>query len=173
MDAAVSLFSSRGYAATSIQDIVALSGLSVGTVYNYFSNKEELLTSLVDDGWEELFSNIRNGLERSGGRYSFEDFYQILFDVIVENIDLASLCINEPLLFPRLEKIGADLFEFMVTHREILPPDVTLTEDFLYNKTVFYAVILGIIQAIRLEKSGHIDIDVGKLKQGVLNLLKI
>lgn len=171
MESAISLFSSKGYAATSIQDIVAHSGLSVGTVYNYFSNKEELLTSIVDDGWDEFFNNLKVGLKLSGKKYSFEYFYQILFDVIVENIDLASLCINEPLLFPRLEKIGQDLFDFTLSHPEILPENVTLAEDVMYNKTVFYAAILGIIQAIRLEKSGSIKIDISKLKQGVLNVL--
>lgn len=171
MDSAISLFSTKGYDATSIQDIVAHSGLSVGTVYNYFSNKEELLTSIIDEGWGEFFTVIKAGLEEKGDQYGFEDFYKVLFDVIVDNIDIASLCINEPLLFPKLSKIGEDLFLFTLNHPQILPENVTLTEDFSYNKTVFYASALGIIQAIRLGKGGYIDIDINKLKQGILDLL--
>jgi AcrR family transcriptional regulator len=41
--AAQELFSSHGYEATTIQDIVRRAGTSVGNLYFYFSNKEELL----------------------------------------------------------------------------------------------------------------------------------
>ena len=42
LDAALMLFSTRGFYATTIPDIAKAMGMSVGNMYNYFSSKEEL-----------------------------------------------------------------------------------------------------------------------------------
>jgi AcrR family transcriptional regulator len=44
--AASHLFQGRGFDATSIEEIAALAEVSVGTVYNYFPSKSELLSSI-------------------------------------------------------------------------------------------------------------------------------
>ena len=169
MLSAVSLFSTKGYAATSIQDIVAHSGFSVGTVYNYFQNKEELLTSLIEEGWEEFFISIKKGLIQNKEVQPFKYFYNILFDTVVENIDLASLLINEPLLYSRLEKKANDLFNFIVETPSILPDNINKVMDYKYDKSIFYAAALGTIQSIKLSKRGFIDIDIDKLKIDIEN----
>lgn len=48
MEAAHSLFIEKGYAATSIQDILEKSAISKGTFYNYFPSKNELLISIFE-----------------------------------------------------------------------------------------------------------------------------
>lgn len=48
MEAAHALFVEKGYAATSIQDILDQSGISKGTFYNYFPSKNELLMSIFE-----------------------------------------------------------------------------------------------------------------------------
>jgi AcrR family transcriptional regulator len=42
VDAAVKVFGEMGYQRATVQDVVRASGLSVGAVYTYFKNKEEL-----------------------------------------------------------------------------------------------------------------------------------
>jgi len=42
------LFCELGYEATSIRNIIKMSGLSTGTFYNYFRTKEEVFEELVD-----------------------------------------------------------------------------------------------------------------------------
>lgn len=42
VDAAISVFGELGYQRATVQDVVRASGLSVGAVYTYFKNKEEL-----------------------------------------------------------------------------------------------------------------------------------
>lgn len=171
MLSAVTLFSTKGYAATSIQDIVAHSGFSVGTMYNYFENKEELLTSLIEEGWEEFFESIKVGISKNSKGNPFQYFYDILFDTVEQNIDLASLLINEPLLYPKLDKIASDLFEFIVEHPSILPENINRAINFKYDKSIFYAAAMGTIQTIKLCKRGFIDIDVQKLKEDIQNIL--
>ena len=53
--AALTLFAERGYAATSIEDIAAAAGVTVGTVYRYFRDKAALLADLVRYALERPF----------------------------------------------------------------------------------------------------------------------
>ena len=54
MSAAVKCFDEHGYSETSIADIMNKAGLGVGTFYNYFASKEELLFALLERIEDEL-----------------------------------------------------------------------------------------------------------------------
>ena len=47
--AAETLFAQQGYRKTRIEDIAGMADVSVGTVYGYFKNKEDLLMSVLED----------------------------------------------------------------------------------------------------------------------------
>ncbi len=47
IDAALTVFSEKGYAAARLDDVAALAGVSKGTIYLYFSGKEELFKAMV------------------------------------------------------------------------------------------------------------------------------
>ena len=59
--AAARLFSQKGYSDTSIQDIVHLSGYSIGAFYGHFSSKKELATELWVD---TMLTNIRESSQQ-------------------------------------------------------------------------------------------------------------
>ncbi len=48
LDAAVALFSERGFARTSMSDVVRESGLSMGAVYRYFPSKADLVIAACE-----------------------------------------------------------------------------------------------------------------------------
>lgn len=48
LDAAAQLFAERGYHQARSRDVAEKAGVSNGTVYNYFKNKEEILLGLLD-----------------------------------------------------------------------------------------------------------------------------
>ncbi len=56
---AVSLFVERGYNGTTSDDIAAAAGVSVGTFYNYFRNKRQVLVMLVLARLEDIFGNLQ------------------------------------------------------------------------------------------------------------------
>ncbi|WP_407935787.1 TetR/AcrR family transcriptional regulator [Cupriavidus necator] len=58
--AALELFVERGYAATRLEDVAAAAGVSKGTVYLYFANKEELFKSVVR---ENLVPTLARGTD--------------------------------------------------------------------------------------------------------------
>lgn len=49
LDAAMSVFSSRGFGEATMADIAKEAGIGVGTIYNYYKDKHDLLTSLIAD----------------------------------------------------------------------------------------------------------------------------
>ena len=50
VDAALALFVERGYAATRLEEVAARAGVSKGTLYLYFENKEDLFKAVVRGG---------------------------------------------------------------------------------------------------------------------------
>ena len=55
LDIARDIFLSQGYAATSMSQVAARLGGSKGTLYNYFSSKEELFSAMVVEDCESEF----------------------------------------------------------------------------------------------------------------------
>ena len=47
LKAALSVFSTRGYGESTMADVAAAAGVGVGTLYNYYENKRDLLISLL------------------------------------------------------------------------------------------------------------------------------
>ncbi len=54
--AATHLFSTKGYAQTTMEDVAASARLAVGTLYNYFRSKSELLLAILRRETEELLA---------------------------------------------------------------------------------------------------------------------
>ncbi|ACM19657.1 helix-turn-helix transcriptional regulator, TetR family [Geotalea daltonii FRC-32] len=54
VDAAYALFKKKGFAATSINDLMAASGLKKGTIYFHFSGKEEIALLVLQRAREQL-----------------------------------------------------------------------------------------------------------------------
>lgn len=64
-EAARRLFAHRGYAGTSMRAIAEAAGVSLGLAYNYFSGKEALLRSVVEEGRDRISASL-DVLETNG-----------------------------------------------------------------------------------------------------------
>ncbi|HLZ20879.1 MAG TPA: TetR/AcrR family transcriptional regulator [Ktedonobacterales bacterium] len=67
------MFAERGYGGTTSDDIAEAAGVSVGTFYNYFRNKRQVLVTLVIERVEDIFSNLqlaKMDFSQSGDRES-------------------------------------------------------------------------------------------------------
>ncbi len=62
LDAAEELFSHHGYEDTSLGDVAAYVGIGRTTVYEYFTDKEDLLASLVEERVPELIEEVLSGI---------------------------------------------------------------------------------------------------------------
>ncbi|MCY9590241.1 TetR/AcrR family transcriptional regulator [Paenibacillus chitinolyticus] len=50
LDAAITVISSKGFGAASISDIAKAAGISIGTMYHYFSSKDEIFADVLKRG---------------------------------------------------------------------------------------------------------------------------
>ncbi|MEP0774596.1 MAG: TetR/AcrR family transcriptional regulator [Acidobacteriota bacterium] len=54
LNAALALFSQRGFRATSVRDIATTAGVSTGSVYHHFADKEAIYRTLLDQYWQAI-----------------------------------------------------------------------------------------------------------------------
>jgi AcrR family transcriptional regulator len=58
-DAAARVFAERGFHATSVQDLVAATGLAAGGLYHYIGSKDQLLVQICDELMDPLLEEAR------------------------------------------------------------------------------------------------------------------
>jgi len=75
LDAALRVFGGVGFQAAKMVDIAGEAGVATGTLYNYFSSKEEIFQSIVDKGRERIKAEI-------GERLQHTDPIERLYEVI-------------------------------------------------------------------------------------------
>jgi AcrR family transcriptional regulator len=83
--AATACFARQGYHATSMDDVVRESGLSVGAIYSYFPSKEELFLALSDDRAQQTLEYLNDLFSQPGSmadksREAVEYFFNMLSD---------------------------------------------------------------------------------------------
>lgn len=77
-EAALRLFKENGFEKTTMDTIAADAGLAVGTLYNYFPSKVELLFSIIDSGTDKYTQDLDRVIaENTSLRDSILDFYMI------------------------------------------------------------------------------------------------
>ena len=64
--AASAVFAEKGYASTRVADIAERAGVGKGTVYEYFSSKEELLFAVFESINEEISTRVSETLSMDG-----------------------------------------------------------------------------------------------------------
>jgi len=60
------VFINMGFDAASMNDITREAGVSKGTIYVYFANKEDLFEALIEEERQTIFANLYDALERDG-----------------------------------------------------------------------------------------------------------
>lgn len=66
LDGARRVFIQMGFDAASMNDITREAGVSKGTIYVYFANKEELFEAIVEEERASIFNDMYEALERGG-----------------------------------------------------------------------------------------------------------
>lgn len=94
--AAIRVFAKEGFYKARMETIAVKAGVAVGTIYNYFAGKEEILLSVFETEFEERISFFKQ-LRESGLTIS-EQIAKILqdhFSLLQERADLAQVLLQE------------------------------------------------------------------------------
>ena len=106
LEAALYLFSTQGYGATSMRTISEASGLSVGNLYHHFGSKETIFQRLIDEYWEHLL-DPENELQKVFDAAGFPDDLEDLSAAIEKSVEDYR---------PYIMLIFIDVIEFQGTH---------------------------------------------------------
>lgn len=76
------LFKDKGYDDTMIDDVADAAGISKATLYNYFPNKESLLSGTLDD----QIATMRQRIGAMDGGNSYEKLKQLLEFLVIDSV---------------------------------------------------------------------------------------
>ena len=83
LDSAVSLFTSKGYLATRMEDVAKTSGISKGLTYFYYKNKEDLFMALTKKAFDQFKDEFRDEWSnRNKGKNGLEMLSDLLVKVV-------------------------------------------------------------------------------------------
>lgn len=85
--AAARLYSERGFEGTTMATIAEEVGIKPPSIYNYFSNKEQLFLEMYKELLEEHYQQLIRILEEVEGKSAKEKIYQILYGVANYHLD--------------------------------------------------------------------------------------
>ena len=163
MDNALELFAKQGFEATSIQQITDKCGISKGAFYLSFKSKDELISSLLDQFLEELFSKFEHLVTNSpdDSQLLFQYCY-LSFENVKKNISLAQIFIKEASttfnvdICKRLESFYMIMTQILQTIIERQFPNV---EQHIQSELVFtvHTLVKGYTELI-FRPNKHFDV---------------
>ena len=126
LDAGVKLFSEKGYANTSVREIVELAGVSKPILYYYFKSKEGMFRSIMDYALKQQEHVLEEALERRGSVLDrLTNLYRIMHRTLMEDRNLFKLIHN--LIFGPHQGVGLEGIEQY--HRRIVDAIKTIYID--------------------------------------------
>jgi AcrR family transcriptional regulator len=84
LQAALDLFSAKGYAETSLREIAEKVGISKPALYYHFDSKDDLLVEIITP-IKEAMDDLLDRAEATGSPGTARDFFTAYFDVVMEH----------------------------------------------------------------------------------------
>ena len=95
MDCALRLFTTQGYNAVGVQEVVDAAGVTKPTLYHYFGSKHGLLETLLHERMTPLFQNLQYVLPYDGDlTKTLEDFARVVFEFALKNPQIYLLMLS-------------------------------------------------------------------------------
>jgi AcrR family transcriptional regulator len=131
LDTVLALFSTHGYFATSLQDISRESGVSIGSIYHHFGDKEGIASSLYHTLSEQMTARLDSANRKNG---SVHDKCRAIVKMLFDMTEAEPLVMN---------------FMLYAKHKEFLPgePPICSSKPFaLMRDTVRIGMEAGEIR---------------------------
>lgn len=118
--AGINLFAEKGYASTSVREIVSLAGVTKPVLYYYFKSKEGLFRAILDWASEEQEKILREALDSPGTAFQrILLLYRRIYEALMENVQLFKL-INHLFFGPPQGAPGYDIERFHRRMKEFI-----------------------------------------------------
>lgn len=182
LDAALAAFAERGFAATRLDDVAARAGITKGTLYLYFRNKEDLFKAVVR---QELVPNIERAEQMAAtaavsSLVLLEQLVRLFSQIIGSPLSaIPKLVLTEAGNFPDLARFyleevvdrGKALFRG-VLERGIAAGEMRPIDTERAVLCIFAPLLLGSLWRHSLERYAARPLDVDALCRTHLELLR-
>ncbi len=155
MNAAIKLFSEKGFENTSVKELAKEAGVGKGTIYSYFQTKSEIFMAFCEDEMDFVFSDLA---QKSDPDATLQEQLLTLFmgqfRYVTKNYDFGRILARE-MVFPKeltMEK-SKDISErYLSALGEILTKAISRGElrndlELLYISGHFYAFYVLVLSA--------------------------
>lgn len=148
LNAAKTLFATKGFSATSINEIISLSDVAIGTFYLYFDNKKALYHVLLEKYGNLIVRHIETAIRSLKERKErtsagIKAFLQLVFD------DLEYYRVVIELMYVDREYFK-EYYANFINHYRRKQPDLNEPEVLIYLESLGYTVI-GIANLISFD----------------------
>ena len=93
--AAKEVFAQSGYDGLRMSEVAKRAGVAEGTIYSYFSSKDDLIRALVGDYWTRLTEDARRAIDGRDETYArLSALAQFHIDALIARYDYAELTIT-------------------------------------------------------------------------------
>lgn len=92
LECSLSLFAEKGYLNTPVREIIDSSGFGTSTFYRYFSNKEDVLKTLLADFFQQILARVNEYYAKEKNLYlRFIETKRVIMEVFAENAQLSEI----------------------------------------------------------------------------------
>jgi AcrR family transcriptional regulator len=174
LTAAFHMFGERGFGATTIKDLARSLEISPGSVYTYFSGKEDLFRCAVEEGWQHFLVEIRRLV--SAPRQLKERFDRIL-DYCFESLKDALPLLRGMLFDSRQRRLLQQNLQLLCDLLESLIREgqrqglirVILAEE--HVRAQIRINVFGVLSSVALAQDEILDQEIESVKSAVKHLL--
>ncbi len=172
MNTALELFANHGYHTTSISNISEKAGISKGLLYNYFSSKEQLLKSIIDEGIKQISSPIDPNKDGILTEEKFVYYIDEVFELMAKDTVFYKLYFSLLLQPGIFEKFFEKLKRMLSDFSRLLVPffkmkGIPNPEEEVY----FFGAILDGLGLYYINEPGQFPLE--KMKRRILKMYQI
>lgn len=97
LKAATLVFSRDGYHKARMDDIAITAGMGKGTIYQYFTSKQELFQEMVKEGIDLYLDKLKDDITDVENCYdAFKRIIDFSFDFMQKNVDISKVIMSHP-----------------------------------------------------------------------------
>ena len=148
LDAGARVFAKRGFAAGTTNRIAEVAGVSIGSLYEYFPNKEAILVALAERGLQQMLSDVESLLASARARSEapealLRSFVTAMLEVHERDSELHRIVFSEAPHPPELhtcvlrmeETLAHTVEELLCRSEELDLPDSDTTAHLIIQTT--------------------------------------
>ena len=117
MTAAIALFARKGYAATTVREIVTAAGVTKPVLYYHFGNKEGIFLTMMREAVAEFEATAAAAVDEPGmSRARIAGFLDRMFDLVLQHLDV--MRVIDAIYYGPPQ--GAPFFDFETIHQRFI-----------------------------------------------------